>query len=68
MRTFRLQFRANGAHDDNIVEFEGDDPHEAFTLIGEKHQGERVHLYEGDRLLSVITRISDDRWEIGQGS
>lgn len=64
MRNFILQFHDDGLGEPKRVEFESEDAHEAFSILGKEAERRRVTLFEGERLIATITRTASDGWQV----
>ena len=65
MPRFTLQLEHDGNSDSRTIEFEGEDPHEAFTILQQEPAARRAVLLQDGKLLGTITRKQADSWTIG---
>lgn len=64
MRKYTLQFEDDVRGKPKSIDFDGEDPHQAFWILCREDESRRALLYEGEQLLGVIRRTSDDCWEL----
>ena len=65
MPRFTLQFERDGQPEPRIIEFEGEDPHEAFSILQREQAVRPAALLQAGKLLGRITRKQADSWTIG---
>lgn len=64
MRAFTLVFDNDGLGEPRRIEFTGTEPHHVFSLLEHEPTERRAVLWEGDQQIAVITRLSDDFWQL----
>ena len=65
MRTYVLRFEQDGLGEARAVEFDGEDAHQAFAILGKEPQQRRATLWDGEKLLGVLSRTGQDSWMLG---
>lgn len=65
MPRFTLKFERDDHSAPRTIEFEGEDPHEAFTILQREQADRQAALWQDGKLLGKITRKQADSWTIG---
>ena len=64
MATYRIHFADDGIGEAKVLEFDGEDPHDAFVLLKHETGRRRATVWEGEKKLGTLERTSDDLWVV----
>lgn len=64
MHTYTMLFEDDGKGESKTVQFDGDDPHGAFSLLERETRDRRVSLWDGKKSLGLLRLGKNGLWEI----
>lgn len=64
MPTYTLRFEADGRGEPKAIEFEGDDPHQAFSILEHEASQRHVTIWQDEKCLGTLTRTRKGLWEL----
>ncbi|MXP41938.1 hypothetical protein GRI75_09835 [Altererythrobacter soli] len=64
MRTFTMLMKRGRGQQPQRLDFDAEDPADAFSIARREGGDEPVELWEGSRRLGRLTRMQDELWRI----